>query len=429
MNLFQFDIDNKILIIFITSLVWAINFRSTFKNIDSHMDSGSYTSLKFDNLIILLKNILCCFYLVGFYIELNLNKTKAPKEKQLIKTYEGNMVVFQYKEEVTRKDGIMDSIFKLHKLTNKKEKFLFLFKIFCIIVLIYFTEEIYFIIVNNHILDRLICPIRNLGFLISTLIFSPLLIKNSWVLYRHQFIPLIIIFILSISIICFNFIQIERFKKIFGLNFIFYLFSFSLMGLEMVLIKYLVDEQFINIFLILGIKGIIGTLVFTIINLIYNKVDFFTLFDKILFFEYDEMYEVFDITPKIIYIISLTILQYLKIFVINKFTENHLLSVVMITDLIYFPFYCIERFQIQKFGISNYSSFCLNSLLGIINTLLMLIFNEILECKFWGLDTNLKKNINNRQDLEITISDSKLNSNSSLNEEEAKNRDSDIDSI
>ena len=201
------------------------------------------------------------------------------------------------------------------------------------------------------------------------------------------------------------------------------------MGLEMVLIKYLVDEQFINIFLILGIKGIIGTLVFTIINLIYNKVDFFTLFDKILFFEYDEMYEVFDFTPKIIYIISLTILQYLKIFVINKFTENHLLSVVMITDLIYFPFYCIERFQIQKFGISNYSSFCLNSLLGIINTLLMLIFNEILECKFWGLDTNLKKNINNRQDLEIIISDSKLNSNSSLNEEEAKNRDSDIDSI
>ena len=33
------------------------------------------------------------------------------------------------------------------------------------------------------------------------------------------------------------------------------------------------------------------------------------------------------------------------------------------------------------------------SIAGIINCLLMLIFNEILECNFWGLNSNIKINI------------------------------------
>ena len=39
----------------------------------------------------------------------------------------------------------------------------------------------------------------------------------------------------------------------------------------------------------------------------------------------------------------------------------------------------------------------MNTGAGIINTFLMLIFNEILECNFWGLNTNLKRNIDMRQ--------------------------------
>ena len=111
----------------------------------------------------------------------------------------------------------------------------------------------------------------------------------------------------------------------------------------------------------------------------------------------------FEIGPKICYVSSLLILQYLKFFIINRFTESHLLSVVMITDIIFFPPYCIERFFVQKFPISTKSTFFINGILGFINTFLMLIFNEILECKFWGLDTNLKKNINKRQAEELGI--------------------------
>ena len=118
-------------------------------------------------------------------------------------------------------------------------------------------------------------------------------------------------------------------------------------------------------------------------------------------FEYDEMYKPFDILPKILYVLSLLILQYLKIIVINRFTENHLLSVIMITDIIYFPFYLIEKFFFVQFPITTISTFIINSLLGFINTFLMLIFNEILECKFWNLDHNLKKNINEIQATEV----------------------------
>ena len=312
MKYFKFVFDNKTLIIFITSIIWAINFRTTFKNINYHMDSGSYSSLKFDPQLILIKNILSCLFFVALFFEKKLSKTIKKKEKQLVKNLEGSLIVFEMKELKIKHNNLFGSIAYLNQLNNNKEKFIFCIKIFFVILIIYIIEEIYFIIANNHVLDRLICPIRNLGVLITLLIFSRLLISKTWILYRHQFFPLIIIFILSILIILFNILKIDRFKKIYRINFIFYLSSFILMGLEMVLIKYLVDSHFINIFLILGIKGIIGTIIFFFINFFCKREDFFDFFDKILYFEYEEMKEDFKIGPKIFYVSSLLILQYLK---------------------------------------------------------------------------------------------------------------------
>ena len=86
----------------------------------------------------------------------------------------------------------------------------------------------------------------------------------------------------------------------------------------------------------------------------------------------------------------------------------------MIVDIIYFPFYLIEKFCFQQFRITTPSTFYLNASLGFINVFLMLIFNEILECKFWGLDRNLKKNINKRQDDEINLGLKEMTSSSSI---------------
>ena len=363
------------------------------------MDSGSYPSLKFDPNLILMKNILSCFFIFGFIYERIISKLSEIKEKKIVRNTLGSMVVFEIKESKTKKDRIFGSMLILNQLNNTKKKIFFWLTNFLIMVFVYFIEEMYFIIANNHILDRLICPMRNLGVLITLLIFS--LIKSKGSLYRHQFIPLIIILILSISIIAFNIIGIDRFKKIFRLSFLLYLLSFVLMGLEMVLVKYLLDSQFINIFIILTIKGFIGTIIFIVINKIYTKIQFFNFFDKILYFEYEDMLEEYENGQKSFYVISTVMLQYVKYFIIKRFTEYHLLSVVMITDIIFFPLYCIERFLVEKFSISTKSTFYINAWLGLINSILMLIFNEILECKFWGLDTNLKKNINKRQEEEL----------------------------
>ena len=399
MSIIQFDFNNNTLVILIASIIWALNFRSTFKFIDIHMDSGSYPSLKFDPNLILMKNILSCFFIFGFIYERIISKLSEIKEKKIVRNTLGSMVVFEIKESKTKKDRIFGSMLILNQLNNTKKKIFFWLTNFLIMVFVYFIEEMYFIIANNHILDRLICPMRNLGVLITLLIFS--LIKSKGSLYRHQFIPLIIILILSISIIAFNIIGIDRFKKIFRLSFLLYLLSFVLMGLEMVLVKYLLDSQFINIFIILTIKGFIGTIIFIVINKIYTKIQFFNFFDKILCFEYEDMLEEYENGQKSFYVISTVMLQYVKYFIIKRFTEYHLLSVVMITDIIFFPLYCIERFLVEKFSISTKSTFYINAWLGLINSILMLIFNEILECKFWGLDTNLKKNINKRQEEEL----------------------------
>ena len=173
------------------------------------------------------------------------------------------------------------------------------------------------------------------------------------------------------------------------------------MGLEVVITKHLIDKEFISIFLILGIKGIIGTIVFTGINIALSKREFYDILDNILTFEYDDMLDEFEIIYKILYIVTFVVLEWLKIFIISKFGEYHFQMVLMMVDLIYFPFYCIERFAIQQFSVFMTELLLLNSIVCIINTFFMLIFNEILECNFWGLNKDLKKNINKRNDLEI----------------------------
>ena len=203
--------------------------------------------------------------------------------------------------------------------------------------------------------------------------------------------------------IFFNCFSVDRFGKIYNINFLYYLLIFILTGVELVLIKYLIDIEFISIFLILGLKGLIGTIIFGIINLTVDKNNWFNLIDTIMKFEYDNMYEEFEIAYKILYIISLLILQYLKMVIIMVFTENHFLSVAMISDVFYFLLYLIEKFSIQYFPISTSITFYLNSIIGFINTILLLVFNEIIELKFFGISSNMNKNIVKRQNEEKII--------------------------
>ena len=108
MKLCKLDINNQTLVIIITSNVWAMNFRCTFNNINVHMDTGSYYTLKFDPILLLIKNILCMFFILGFLIEMkiinifckkqqndnnsDLNSDKSTKSKKSTKSNNYNLV-------------------------------------------------------------------------------------------------------------------------------------------------------------------------------------------------------------------------------------------------------------------------------------------------------------------------------------------------
>ena len=427
MNIFRFHFDHEIYMVLIASFLWALNFRATFKNNSDSMGLGSCWVLRFDPILILSKNAICILFLGIFIYEIKLSKGKKIGEKQIIQKQEGNQVKMEVTDLIINNETILDAVDKAKNLEKPHEKFLFWLKVVLLIIVIYIIEELYFMLSNNHVLDRVICPIRNFSILLALFIFSPLILKKPCSYNRHQLFPFIIIFILSVLLILFNIFGVDRFlKKFKPVNSSIYYVTYFLMGLELVLIKYLVDSQFISIFLILGLKGLIGTIIFIVISAKYNAKEFFNIADSILTFEYDNMFEEFEVIYKIIYVITLVILQWLIVYIINKFSENHIQMILMMTDLIYFPLYCIERFAIQNFTIFRFDSFLLNAIIGALNTFFMLIFNEILECNFLGLNKDLKRNINKRQDIDYdnklldeNISDSNSDSVSKSSREES----------
>ena len=399
----KFNFDNSFVLIILTSIVSAINFRSSFNNINYHMDCGNYLSLTFDPLLILIKNIFSTLFFIAYLIEIKLNKSQDFYKR--VGSIDKEKIEEVFKSEKTIKDeedlGTIESIVLSNRLYEKKDKFCFLIKVVLSIIFIYIFEEIEEIVINNHILDRLLCPFRVLLSLLGISVLSAILfhnkigknqIKNFFIFKKHQIIPFSIICFLSICIIFLHVFGIKKFRIFYHINLLYYSICCLILGLELTLSKYLL-EAYISKFLILGCKGLLGTIVFTIINIKSNKEEFFKFCDNILAFQFTFNPEDFHIIFKIIYVTTLVSFQYLKMFTIEKFGEMHFITSIMITDVIYFPLYCIERFAIQHFDISSELAFYFDTIIQTINAMLMLVFNEILELNFWGLNTNLRKNI------------------------------------
>ena len=155
-------LTKKLLPMLMTALIWDINFRLTFKNIDGHMDLGSYPSLKYDLLLILLlKNISggVIFVLMYFISKKFISSEKESNQLLLLK----DQGVRQFKKE---KDLFLGSLIKYHNLVTKKKQIIFCIKIILLILVTYICEELYFIFGNTHILDRLNVPMRNLSVLV-----------------------------------------------------------------------------------------------------------------------------------------------------------------------------------------------------------------------------------------------------------------------
>ena len=125
----------KLLIILMTSLICDLNFRLTFKNIDYHMDLGSYPTLTYDTIVILTKNVLCAILFLSLYfISKKVNSSEKEPDKYLKVTNERDKVVFKYvKEEKT----FLGSLIIFHNLYTKTKQIIFCIKIFILILIIY----------------------------------------------------------------------------------------------------------------------------------------------------------------------------------------------------------------------------------------------------------------------------------------------------
>lgn len=408
MAICKLDLNNQVQLIIITSIVLGMNFRSSFSNVNYHMDCGNFISLSYDPFLILIKNVISTFFFGAYFIILKINKIKRINndENKKADNNEEDEDTTKSPDKNEEDSGERESIFISNKLFDDKAKFFFIIKVSFLLIITYIFEDINLIVTNNHILDRLICAIRNLFVLIAILILSAILfykkidknqIKNFLMFKKHQIIPLIIICLLSVFLLLYNGLKIPRFQVLYNINLLYYIICCILLGLELTLTKYLMETLYMNKLLILGIRGLIGTIVFIIINIKLNKEDFFNFFDEIFLFQYTLKPEDFHIMQKIAYVLTLIIYQYLKVLVIDKFGEMHFLSSIMITDILLFPFYCIERFIFQGFIISTKDTFFINVLISIMNTIMMLIFNEILELNFCGLNKNLRKYIIQRE--------------------------------
>ena len=142
MGLFYLQFDKNFYIILITSILWTINYRSTFKNNSDSMGLGSCWVLRFDPVLILIKNIICIFYFIPFFYEKRLSKSQD-NDKILLQKKEKDKIIIQVSEE--KQIIAVDR----RNITNKSEnKILFWIKILLLIMVIYTIEELYFLLSN-----------------------------------------------------------------------------------------------------------------------------------------------------------------------------------------------------------------------------------------------------------------------------------------
>ena len=127
------------------------------------------------------------------------------------------------------------------------------------------------------------------------------------------------------------------------------------------------------------------------------------------------------------YIISLVILKYLKIETIRGYSESHFILEAMITDVFCFPLYLLEIMGIQKFAISSSVVFYLNTIFGFVDTILLLIINEVIQFKILDIDRNTIKNIDERQGMEMQLINNDLTKLKDNNFYDEENNDFDDD--
>ena len=212
------------------------------------------------------------------------------------------------------------------------------------------------------------------------------------VLYQHQYFSMITIIVFGliqniIIMIC----DENNYLKI-----ILRIFNEVVFCLNIVINKYAMDKTFCSEYELCFYKGAI-TLVayiisFTIISNVEIKTDYYTVEYKGKYYIDNFYHYINSLNAKEIFVFILQMIYY---FVYNLFILITIKNYTACHSLIIFIFYQLSVDHKEKWRIF------VDIIIFIIILFMLLIFNEVIELNFYGLQKNTKKNIRERAKIEI----------------------------
>ena len=246
----------------------------------------------------------------------------------------------------------------------------------------------------------------------------PLLLADI-VYYKHQKIAFIILTLLEFSkSFYFNFIY-DEYSPSDIWEIVLNIISAILYSTFFVYIKGLMKYKFISPYKCCFMIGMINVPLIIIINIVLSLIDLKEYEDYIniaYLFADTDLTEINNIIRLIIFILIYGILMALLTKTINDFTLYHIYIPFLVENFIKNIFNSInkyiEYFEYNKNNNNNNDTDDLQKLIGIIifliisfsiELIMILIFLEIIEVNFCGLNKNLKKNIELRAITDSTI--------------------------
>ena len=236
--------------------------------------------------------------------------------------------------------------------------------------------------------------------LIFVNIFSYFILKTK--LYKYQYLSLLIIIILGIILNIIN--LFDKNNQISIILFIF--FIEDLYSLNAVINKYSMEKHFCTPYELSFYEGIFA-LIINIILLIFTDIDNFS--------EYIEEIKIKDeFLEEIIKFISLMLSRFVfnlfGIITIKKYTPSHI-TLILIIGEISFAFWENHNWHLY-----------IKTLICLMILFLLFVFTEIIELNFWGLQNDTKKNILEREELEMKLNDLRESNFSEYDEEDDDER-------
>ena len=255
--------------------------------------------------------------------------------------------------------------------------------------------------------------------------------------YKHQLYSMIfVIFLDTILIVASTFLDYDGNKNIYQVkgiilcNFvILYYISISfIFAYAEVKTKILIDRKYLSPYLIIILIGIIGFIINTITALIFefygNKCNDLSEVNINCYTNVSSYFNIlktlFNNSPKDFYLeifffsLFLVIFEFLNmtfaIFIYKYLNPGYLLF----SDNIYFTFFSLINFFFikKKFDSLSIKKFIFSESSEIFELLAYLIYLELIELRFCGLNKNIRKNIEKRAEIEIEICGDMNNDNS-----------------